>query len=113
MEPKPGQIKSIDHAEAAAYAAKPLVDIARENWVNKEQKEALYAIAESRGNVVLQNIRQNEATEPKKEPEKTQPKVSEKSLEKNFLFKTLELIKHNPNINFIAYGTGNITGKAG
>ncbi len=102
MEKMPEPIENPNHAWEAAHAEKPLRDIALENWVSEEEKEALGAIAVKRGEVVLQNILQKEAAKPK----------SENKIEgRDILNRTLELIKHDSNINFIAYGTGDITGE--
>ena len=79
---------------------------------HREPAEELKKFHQENPEQVRNNIEEEkERSEYKSSDENTKKEVSEKSLEEKFLNKTLEFLKHNPNINFIVYGTGNITGK--
>jgi hypothetical protein len=54
MEKVPGLIENPEDARYAAQAEKPLRDIAREDWVDEDQKSALDILAEQRGEELLQ-----------------------------------------------------------
>ncbi|MEO5646331.1 MAG: hypothetical protein ABIO57_01005 [Candidatus Paceibacterota bacterium] len=106
MEKPPGPIENPDHAWEVAHAEKPLRDIAREEWVSEDQKEALDALAEQRGEETLSQLLSQEV--PQTDAKSENNIESHEAVEK-----MMELVKNNPNINLIIDGNGNVLAEAG
>jgi len=103
MEQKPDPKGNIEHARVMAEAAKPLIDVAREEWVNEDEKKTLDEMAIKRGEIALNKelLRgENSNTEIKSD-------------NKERVNKILEIIENSPNIQFIVGGRGNLTNKQG
>jgi hypothetical protein len=106
MEKIPEPIENPDHAWEAAHAEKPLRDIAREDWATADQKETLDALAEARGEDALKK----QVSEAPRKPEVKQENRLE---EQETIERIIEIIKHSPEIQFVAAGIGNIAGTPG
>ncbi len=119
-----------DLAEIGALAAKNNIDrIPNDKEINlaptTTSKESLNIIADEarktadeyateaiRGEILKMsssNKSSVDAVEPKKEDPTEDPKALERALQEKLVNKTLELIKHDPRINFVSYGIGNVT----
>ena len=89
--PQPDPIGNIEHAEVLAKAAKPLIDMAREEWADPKDKEEMDNLAVRRGEHALTEYLSDSA---KKSPEVKQAIEKWNSFYKNY-FTEMEEVDTN------------------